>query len=313
MARRLPPLNALKAFEAAARTGGYVSAGRELGVSPAAVSQQVKNLERFFNKQLFLRHNNRLSLTDAGLAILSDSAEALERLAGMTERVLQGELRARLVISLLPSLAQRWLGRRLRGFLDVEPAIRLDIRVEEDPVDFARHGIDVRICYGHHLYPELVNHVLIQDEVQPVCTPVLVAEGLVDPARPEALQDELLVHTNWGPSFASHPSWTDWFAQLGSDRAPDSGRGHRVGMSSMAIDLALSGCGIALGQGLLAADEVSTGRLRAPFGPSIPLGHPYCVVHAHVRAQKPGVKSFVDWVTKIANEGAPRQKRRGSP
>ena len=305
MPRKLPPLNPLKAFEAAARTGGYVSAARELGVSPAAVSQQVKTRERFFDKRLFTRHNNRLSLTDAGLYIFSDSAAVFERLAGMTEGMLEGGVRSRLVISAPSSLASRWLNRRLHKFLDAEPAMRLEIRVEDDPVDFARHNIDVRICYGRHLYPDLSNTVLIHDEVLPLCTPSMIEIGVADAAKPEILQDEHLIHTNWGPSFASHPTWADWFARIGADRVPDVGKGHSVGMSSLAVDLALAGAGIALGQRLLARDEISDGRLRAPFGQSIPLGHPYCAVHAHAKSQKPGVRSFVEWVTEVANPGIP--------
>lgn len=302
MSRKLPPLNALKAFEAAARTGGTVPAARELGVSPAAVSQQVKNLERFFDKQLFVRHHNRLSLTDAGLAVFADSADALERLAAMTARTFEGEVRSRLIVSVLPSVASHWLSRRLAGFLALDPATRLDLRVEEDPVDFARHGIDVRICYGAHLYPELANSLLIQDEVLPLCAPALLADGRVDPAAPEALADTALIHTSWGPSFASHPTWADWFARLGAERTPDVGRGHRVGMSALAIDLAAAGAGVALGQRLLAADALAVGRLVAPFALAIPLGHPYCAVHAHAKSQKPAVKAFVDWVTRAAAE-----------
>ncbi len=305
MARKLPPLNALKAFEAAARTGGYVPAARELRVSPAAVSQQVKNLERFFEKQLFVRHHNRLSLTDAGLAVFADSAEALERLAAMTARTFEGEVRSRLVISVLPSVASHWLirrlSRRLSGFLALDPAIRLDIRVEEDPVDFARHGIDIRICYGAHLYPDLANTLLVQDEVLPLCAPVLLDSGALDVSSPRSLQDTALIHTNWGPSFASHPTWTDWFTWVGLDRVPDAGQGHRVGMSSLAIDLALAGAGVALGQRLLAGDEIANGGLVAPFGQSIPLGHPYCAVHAYAKAQKPAVRAFVDWAARTAS------------
>ena len=304
MTRKLPPLNALKAFESAARTGGFVPAARELRVSPAAISQQVKNLERFFDKRLFVRHHNRLSLTDAGLAVFADSSEALERLAAMTLRTFEGEVRSRLIVSVLPSVASHWLNRRLNrrltGFLARDPAIRLDIRVEDDPVDFARHGIDVRICYGAHLYPDLANTLLVQDEVLPLCAPVLLDRGVIDSSSPDTLPDTLLIHTNWGPSFASHPTWADWFARAGLDRAPDVGQGHRVGMSSLAIDLAAAGAGIALGQRLLAGDELANGGLVAPFGQSVPLGHPYCAVHAHAKAQKPAVRSFVDWAVRTA-------------
>lgn len=311
MPRDLPPLNALKAFEAAARTGGFVAAARELQVTPAAVSQQVKNLERFFGKQLFLRHRNRLSLTDAGLAVFADSTQALERLAAMTQRTFQGEVRSRLIVSVLPSVASHWLAGRLTGrpsrhpdgFFHLEPALRVDLRVEEDPVDFARHGIDVRICYGAHLYPELAVTQLARDEVLPLCAPALVNSGAVEPGRPGSLADRTLIHTDWGPSFASHPTWADWFERAGLDRAPDAGQGHRVGMSSLAIDLAAAGAGVALGQRLLAAEAVADGRLVAPFGPALPLGHPYCAVHPHAKARKPAVRAFVDWAAQAAAAG----------
>lgn len=300
MARKLPPLNALKAFEAAARSGGYVPAARELSVSPAAVSQQVKNLERFFDKQLFVRHHNRLSLTDAGLAVFADCAPALERLAVMTQRTFEGEVRTRLVVSVLPSVASHWLSRRLAGYHALDPATRLDLRVEEDPVDFARHGIDIRICYGAHLYPDLANTLLVQDEVLPLCAPGLLDQGTVDPSAPEALPDTALIHTHWGPSFASHPTWTDWFARVGVHRTPVVGQGHRVAMSGLAIDLAAAGAGVALGQRILAGDDIAKGRLVAPFGQALPLGHPYCAVHAHAKAQKPAIRTLVDWAARSA-------------
>lgn len=304
MQRNLPPLNALKAFETAARNGGYVAAARELGVSPAAVSQQVKNLERFFGKQLFLRHNNRLSLTDAGLAIFADSSEALEKLAGMTERVLEGEVRTRLVISVLPSMAIRLLNRRLADLITLDPATRFDIRVEDDPVDFARYNIDVRICYGQHLYPDFASRVLIQDEALPLMTPAMLKRGVVDASDPASIPDELLIHTNWGASFVSHPTWADWFARVGVDRVPDAGRGHRVGMSSLALDLALAGGGIALGQKIFANDDMTAGRLCAPFAQSVPLGYPYCAVTPHAKSKKPGVISFVEWIEETAKRDA---------
>ncbi len=296
MPRKLPPMNAIKAFEAAARTGGYVAAARELAVSPAAVSQQVKNLEGFFGKKLFVRHSNRLSLTDAGLHVFNESHTSLETLGRMTARVFQGESRARLVVSVLPSLAARWLERRLAEFLDLEPALRLDIRVEDDPVDFARHHVDLRICYGAHLYPDLVNRLLLQDQVLPLCTASWLERALGDAPAPEQLSDDWLIHTNWGPSFASHPTWADWFRAAGIERSPDAAAGHGVGLSSLAVDLARAGVGIALGQRLLARDDLAAGRLLAPFGPAIPLGHPYCAVHAHARAQKPGLQAFADWL-----------------
>ena len=148
----LPPLNALRAFEAAARTGSYVAAAEELGVSPAAVSQQVRNLEDFLGKQLFMRFNNRVLLTDAGQVVFAGASDALQSISALTEQVMSGGTRSRLVISVITSVAERWLEPRLAAFALKEKALRIELRVEGDPVDFARHNIDLRICYGtNHL------------------------------------------------------------------------------------------------------------------------------------------------------------------
>ena len=299
---RLPPLNALKAFEAAARLGGYVLAAQELGVSPAAVSQQVKNLEHFFEKNLFIRHNNRISLSDAGLAVYGEIGEALERIAGVTARVFDDTARAPLVISVPPSLASRWLNACLPDYAAVERGMRLDLRVEEDPVDFARQGIDVRLCYGEHLYRDHVTTPFLRDSVQPLVAPSFIERRTAGSLTAGTLGDGELIHTAWGPSFASHPSWSDWFAEAGLDRAPAPSRGHRVAMSSLAIDFAVAGMGVALGQRLLAGAEIAAGRLVSPFGPSMRLGHAYCAVHAHAKARKAGVRRFVEWVSEITRE-----------
>ena len=138
----LPPLNALRAFEAAARNGSYVAAAEELDVSPAAISQQVRHLEDFLGRKLFKRFNNRVVLTDAGQAVFAGSTGALQSISSLTEQVMSGESKSRLIISVLPSIAHRWLEPQLSGLLLSEPRLRVDVRVEDDPVDFARHNID---------------------------------------------------------------------------------------------------------------------------------------------------------------------------
>jgi LysR family transcriptional regulator, glycine cleavage system transcriptional activator len=298
MARKLPPLNAVKAFEASARLGGFSLAAHELGVTPGAVSQQVRILEDFFEKQLFVRRNNQVQLTDAGLAVFADSAEAIDRLAEMTQRLLEGGTRSRFVISTLPSVAVRWLNRRLAGFLASEPDIRCEIRVEDDPVDFAHHHIDLRICYGQHLYPELVTVPAVRDEVLPLCSPEFLSRSGLRPGEPESIMDKHLIHIDWGASFASYPAWAEWFRAAGLQRLPQVELGHTTGMSSLAVDLALSGIGIALAQRLLASDELADGRLVAPFTQSLPLGDAYCAVHPHSRSHKKIVQSFLGWISR---------------
>jgi LysR family glycine cleavage system transcriptional activator len=292
----LPPLNALRAFEAAARTGSYVAAAEELGVSPAAVSQQVRNLEEFLGKQLFTRFNNRVSLTDAGQAIFVGASDALQSISALTEQVMSGGTRSRLVISVITSVAERWLEPRLAAFALKEKALRVDLRVEADPVDFARHNIDLRICYGTNVYPEMSAIRLFHDAVLPLCSPgYLERNRNARECGMEAVPDDDLIHITWGPSFVSHPTWHTWFAKSGIERPNDS-KGHQVGMSGLALDLARDGVGVVLGQKVMAGGDLAAGRLVALSEIAIELGHPYCLVYPRSKARKLGLQTLVDWL-----------------
>ena len=291
---RLPPLNALKAFEVAARTGNFTLAARELGVSSAAVSQQVRNLEAYFGKQLFLRMGNRITLTDAGHAIYPQTARALGDIATVTSRILEGEMRTRLVVSVPFSLAEHWLMPRLGMLLAEQPRMAIDIRVEDDPIDMARHGTDVRISYGDYHYPELVRVSLLHDDVLPVCSPEFRRRLDIDTGDIADVHDSVFIHTNWGPNYASHPTWSEWFAAQGSARRPDPSRGRRVGLSSLAISAARLGLGIALGQRVLARADIEAGRLIALSSASIRLGQPYCAFVPPAKRQRSDVVGLIE-------------------
>jgi LysR family glycine cleavage system transcriptional activator len=295
----LPPLNALRAFEAAARGGSYVAAADELDVSPAAVSQQVRNLEDFLGRQLFMRFNNRVVLTDAGQAVFAGAASALQAISALTEQVMSGQSRSRLVISVLPSIAQYWLEPQLAEFLLQDMAVRVDIRVEEDPVDFARYNIDLRMCYGTNLYPDMTTVPLIHDEVLPLCSPSYLLRNPQASIGMTHVPDDDLIHTNWGPSFVSHPAWQAWFASRGIAR-PQESKGYRVGMSSLALGLARDGVGVALGQRLMGSVDIASGRLVAVSDRTLPLGHPYALVHPPSKIGKPGLRSLIDWLIRKA-------------
>jgi LysR family glycine cleavage system transcriptional activator len=305
MRHPLPPLNALRAFESAARQGSYVGAAEELGVSPAAVSQQVRNLEDFLGKRLFRRYNNRIALTDAGQTIFSGASDALQSISALTEQVVSGRARSRLVISSVPSMAERWIAPQLGAYRKRAPNMRFELRSEEDLVDFTRHEIDLRLSYGLNHYPDLVSVPLMQDEVVPVCSPDYAER------HPEALQigisavpDDDLIHTNWGPSFVSHPTWQRWYAAVG-DRQPDEARGYRVGSSSLALDLAVRGVGIALGQRHMGADDLAADRLIVLDERPLALGHPYCLVYPPAKARKAGLIDLVNWLRSVPTETGP--------
>ncbi len=297
---KLPPLNALKSFESAARTGSYVAAAAELSVTPAAVSQQVRHLETYLGRTLFTRFNNRISLTDAGQSIYAGITPALEDIAALTQRVLAGSSRAKLVVSVVPSLAECWFMPAFAAFM-AKSTLRIDLRVENDPVDFAGGEIDLRLCYGSALYPGLKSVTLFRDEVVPLCDPALASQLALN-----STEDSLFVHTNWGRDFASHPSWDEWFTKFLPQRRIDPAKGHRVGSSQLAIDFAVRGLGIALGQRSLAEEHLHAGRLAVLNPHALPLGHDYCAIYPHTKARKAGLLQLIDDLRIQARHPSPR-------
>lgn len=295
--QRLPPLNAIKAFEVAAREGSFALAAVELGVSSAAVSQQIRNLEAFFGKQLFTRTGNRVTLTDAGRAIFPETTRALRDLSVMTTRLLEGEQRTSLVISVPFSLAEFWLAPKLARLVEDFPHLAIDIRAEDDPVDLLRQNIDLRISYGDYHYPAMTAIPLVQDEVLPVCAPGFWHRHRRDAFGITDIPDSMLIHTNWGPSFASHPTWADWFAKAGSARRPDPSRGRRVSLSSLALSSARQGLGVALGQKALAWADLEAGRLIALSPTALKLGHPYCAFTPGAGRQRVEVRALLALLT----------------
>ncbi|RAZ92697.1 LysR family transcriptional regulator [Mesorhizobium hawassense] len=299
---KLPPLNAMRAFEVAARAGSFTLAASELGVSSAAVSQQIRNLEDWFGKQLFMRNGNRIALTDAGHAIYPQTAHALGEIAAVGRRMLEGGLRTRLVVSVPFSLAELWLAPRLAVLLDGFPRMAIDVRVEDDPVDIVRQNIDLRISYGDYHYPALKMVRLVHDDVLPVASPdYWQRHGAADLAD---VHESQFIHTNWGPNYASHPSWADWFVAAGGSRAPDPSHGRRVGLSSLAIGAARLGLGIALGQRVMASADLEVGRLIALSSVSVRLGQPYCAFMLPAKAERADITGLVELLG--SNPGRPR-------
>jgi LysR family glycine cleavage system transcriptional activator len=294
--RKIPPLNALKAFEASARLGSFVLAAAELNVTPSAISQHIKKLEDFYGRQLFIRRNNQLLLTEVARTVLAASSRMMDGLAELTDQLLGGPVRSNLIVSVLPSIGVRWLNRRLPQFLDSHPGVRLDLRLEEDPVDFFRNRIDVRLCYGEHLYPEFVTLPFKRDRVTAMCRPELLARLGVDPAAPQSLGDDALIHVAWRAGFSSYPTWSAWFASQDIAWQPRRELGHTTDTSSVAIDLACGGSGVALGQEMLAETELGARNLVAPFPHWMPLQYDYCIVHAESNTRNRPVSAFVEWL-----------------
>jgi LysR family glycine cleavage system transcriptional activator len=236
-------------------------------------------------------------LTDIARTVHASSSQMMDGLADLTDRLLGGPVRSNLIVSVLPSVGIRWLNRRLPEFLDANPDVRIDLRLEEDPVDFFRNRIDIRLCYGEHLYPELTTVPFKRDRVTALCRPDLLERRHVDTTAPQSLSDDDLIHVNWRAGFSSYPAWTAWFASQGITWHPRPDLGHTTNMSSVAIDLACSGRGVVLGQEMLAENELAAGDLVAPFAHWMPLQYDYCLVHAESNKRNRTVNAFVEWLT----------------
>lgn len=291
-----PSLRALQAFEAAARSGSFVSAANELSISPAAVSQLVRSLEDQIGRKLFHRMNRRAVLTEAGREILPRLATAFEELRSVSHELSGGERRSLLVVSVPPSVAMGWLSSRLAGFIAAHGPVDISLRGEEDPVPFERDLIDIRLSYGRFHYREHETEEIVTDTVHPVCSPRLLAEhGPLDSA--ESLLTVPLIHTDWGPAAAAFPSWRSWFEAAMLTPAPDIRRGLAANSSRAALDLAIGGLGVALGQGIFAADAIEAGTLLRPVKHALVLAQPYCLTIPRRSAQRTVVTAFKAWFT----------------
>ncbi|MDB5659248.1 MAG: hypothetical protein JWS10_1863 [Cypionkella sp.] len=300
MPLKLPPLNALRAFEAAARTGSYVAAAEELGVSGAAISQHIRKLEEFMGKEMFVRMNNRVVLTDAGQSMFAGTADALQIISDVTGELMLDHSRSQLVISTIESVAEKWLLPRLAGYAHINPEFRFDLRVEPDPVDFARHNIDLRLGYGSGQYPDQQVILIARDTVQPMCSPSYLARNpSVRDQGMLAVPATDLLHTSWGVAFGSNPTWRSWYVKAGMKPPSDTG-GIQVGRSGLAVDMARGGLGVALAQRMLAASDVTSGLLVPLSDVTLDLGHPYFLAHPHSKARKRSLLAVIAWITKAS-------------
>ncbi len=300
MARRLPSLNALRAFEAAARHLSFTRAAEELHVTQAAVSHQIKGLEEQLGLPLFRRLNRRLLLTDAGQAYLPALSEAFDRIAAATDRLSAGRGGGALKISTLPSTAAKWLLPRLSRFRDRHPDIDILVSAAHALVDFRRDDVDLAIRYGRGVYPGLECLPLMPDEIFPVCSPGLLANG--PPLKgPEDLSRHTLLHDQ--TTEGEVQNWRNWFDMVGV-RSVDPGRGPGFSDSNLVLEAAAAGQGVALGRRSLALADLASGRLVIPFGPIVPSQNKYYIVYPPTKAAQPSLAAFRDWLLEEAARDA---------
>lgn len=293
MAPRLPSLNALKAFEAAGRHLSFTRAAQELHVTQAAISHQIKGLEEQLGIRLFRRGPRGLLLTDAGQSYLPAVRQAFEQLSQATETLLTRDVSGVLTVSVLPSFGAKWLVPRLRRFRASCPDLDVRVSANEDLVDFERDDVDLAVRYGRGVYPGLCSEWLMAEVFFPVCSPLLAREGPHPLDRPEDLRFHTLLHDDISTS------WEAWLAAAGV-KGINVRRGPAFDDSSMLLQAAVDGQGVALGRSALAADDLAAGRLIRPFDLSLPAEFAYFVVYPERYAARPGLAQFRDWLLEEA-------------
>jgi LysR family glycine cleavage system transcriptional activator len=291
--RRLPPLNALRAFEAAARHLNFSRAADELSVTPGAVSQQIQNLEDYVGVSLFKRTPKGLLLTDPAQIALPALREAFDRLAEAASMLTAAVDGRRLTVSVAPSFAAKWLVPRLGHFEALHPHVDVWISAGMELVDFNNGEIDIAIRYGAGRYPGLEVVRLMQETVIPVASPTLLeGQPLHDPAD---LAGHVLLHDGSPDADDSCPDWTMWLAARGV-RGVDGTRGPRFNQSSLVIEAAVGGRGVALAKRALAQADLDAGRLVAPFQITTAVDFAYYLVHPKPKGRLPQVKAFMTWL-----------------
>ena len=304
MRRRLPSLNALKAFEASARHESFTKAADELCVTQGAVSQQVKALESELSVRLFKRERQRLVITEAGQTYLAVVRDAFDRLALGTQRLLQQESSGRLTVTTSPNFAAKWLMHRLGRFSEAHPEIDLRVSASMQHIDFAGEDIDLAIRHGDGQWPGLHVTRLCAEEIFPVCSPQLL-KGRKPLHSPRDIRHHTLLHVN------DTAEWGRWLGSVGVDDVACK-RGPIVNQASMAIDAAVDGQGIALARTALASWDLISGRLVRPFHQALPAPYAFWIVCPRSAATQPKIVSFREWLLDEAGLDTQRIARLGS-
>jgi LysR family glycine cleavage system transcriptional activator len=300
MRPRLPPLNALKVFEAAARHESFTRAAEELCVTQGAVSHQVKALEAELAIKLFNRERQRLIITEAGRDYLTVVRDALDRIAAGTDRLLQRQNAGVLTVSTSPDFAAKWLVHRLGHFAEAESSIDLRVSATLHHVDFAREEVDLAVRHGDGNWPGLDPIQLSAEQLFAVCSPKLLS-GRRRLGKPADILKFPLIHLD------SRADWRRWLRAAGVDEGAVT-HGPVLNRASMVIDAAINGQGIALARTTLAAWDLINARLVRPFEDSLPLSKTYWIICPKATSNVPKIVTFRNWLMAEAAEDARRLK-----
>lgn len=297
---RFPPIAALRALEAAARHLSYTKAAEELHITQSAVSHQIRHAEELWGLKLFERRGRRLMLTQNGQALVPVVRSFINGLTSTLEDLKGEDNRDSLRVSLLQSFAFKWLVPRLGHFNQQHPGIDVWISTTEELIDFTLDNADMGIRLGHGNWPELHVTPLLKEYVFPVCSPRLLEE-LGTPAKPEDLFNYPLLRRS---AMDICPRWRDWFRDAGIQikRIP---KGTKFPDTSMAVQAAIDGQGVALARSAHVSDDLASGRLVKLFNIYSESSVAYFVVCPRGKENNPSILAFTEWLleeAKIAQE-----------
>jgi LysR family transcriptional regulator, glycine cleavage system transcriptional activator len=303
MRRRLPPLNALKAFEAAARHESFTRAAEDLCVTQGAVSHQVKALEAELGIKLFNRERQRLIITEAGREYLVVLRDAFDRISVGTERLVQRQSSGVITVSTSPDFAAKWLVNRLGRFAEMHPGLDLRVSATLHHVDFVREDVDLAVRHGDGNWAGLDVVRLCTEQLFAVCSPKLLA-GRNRITKPSDVLKFPLLHLD------DSNAWARWFEAVDL-KVADHLHGPVLNRASMVVDAAIDGQGIALARTTLAATDLINGRLVRPFAEALRLSKAYWIVCPKATAALPKITTFRDWLmTEAASDIRQLQKLR---
>ena len=290
--RRLPPLTALRAFEAAARHLSFKHAASELSLTPTAISHQVRQLEEHLGVRLFVRGTRRVDLTAAGHSLFPALRDGFDAMARAVQSVRPGSQPRAIVLSTTMAFASRWLLQRLARFAAAQPDIALHLHTSDAPVDLQGGVAQLAIRYGRGRYPGLRCVPLLPSRFAPVCSPGLRVR------TPKELARVPLIGFDWFHREPATPDWPLWFERAGCAPLP---RQLQFSDEVHAIQAAIAGQGVALINLSLVAEELRAGLLYQPFGPELP-GHDFHLAWAEARDADPDIALVRAWLLDEAAE-----------
>lgn len=294
--RRLPPMNALRVFEAAARNESFAAAAEELFLTASAVSHQIKSLETYLGLSLFRRDKRKVELTAAGSQYLQSVRGALDEIEAATYRLTANPERDTVTISVAPNFLIRWLMPRMTRFQALYPDVELQISASSGLIDFNKQNTDMAVYFGHGDWHDIEVHFLRNVWLVPVCSPELL-KGRHPLNEPADLRHHTLIHVS-----KRAYEWPEWL-QLAGVEYKGFSRGLQLSSSQLATGAAQESLGVALADSTLTSREIEQGKLIMPFDIKLDTHKSFYLVYQKQRPLSYGMKVFKDWMISEMQSG----------